>query len=244
MSVTTVSSLTAPNSQDQATGPTTAPSSGEPRRKRGRPRRSEQKTAETRLPRISLVTPPSSRYGYLGTWDDSEYEQLCFDLLHEQAGAGAPQGAAATANATEHADHPQPTQVLDRIAPAGFSQHSYDTDFFYRQRTSSSALPGAKRWSSQFTCAYVEVLNGRRGTKQIERWLTSRISRQVRSDILRKSRQSQSSISIHSLHVSEPLDSVIEGSCVVRENSAFKAMTFRFEGWDGKWICTHLRIHA
>lgn len=214
----------------------------------GRPGVPRRKPHLSPIPRISLVSPTTTEAGiHPGSpqWRDREYEQLCFDLLHEQrTNQAAPKGTASTESVPALTGSVAELRLPDRTATATPADYCYDSDLFRRQRTSSADLPDAKRWCSQFTCAYIEVLNGKRGFKQIERWLEERISRQVQSEIAPTPRRRPRRLSIHSLHVSEPIDSVIEGSCLLKTNTKYRSMTFRFEGWDGKWMCTHLRIHA
>lgn len=237
MSPTTASHDTRPETTKRQ--PTRKPGSGRPGQSRRKPKMSV-------IPNIRLIesgTMTVSRGSRRPHWSNHEYEQLCFDLLHEQRLDGP---------YSESRDDVSPTQTRmttelrlpDRTASNQPKKHLYETDTFKRQRTSSAHLPDAKRWSSQFTCAYIEVLGGRRPIRQIERWLDERMTRQVKSEVNYRLAHQPRNFTIYSLHVSEPIDSVIEGSCLLRTDDKYHVMTFRFEGWDGRWMCTHLRIHA
>ena len=215
--------------------------------RRGRPPGSRRKVELTQIPRVRLIPAPrvtnSAQHGS-SKWSNSEYEQLCFDLLQGDTRSGDSQKRPVPLKPESRLVPANPA-LLDRARPSR-GKYNRDGGYFNRQRSASNELPDPKTWCSQFTCAYIEVLNGRRGVQQIERWLTERITRQVRAEAtppVGKRAADSPKLSIRSLHVSEPIDSVIEGSCVVHTGSKFRAMTFRFEGWDGKWMCTHLRIH-
>lgn len=214
-------------------------------------------SATQQLPRIQLVRPTRTSPNPTALWDSQEYEQLCFDLLQEAEAAKGTENSDGTnfenrqlaiLDTTTDSSRSQVSTriratIPDRTIPPGPRDNNLDPHYFRRQRTTSQTLPSAKKWCGQFTCAYVEILNGNRPLRQLERWLSLGVAQHVKSEIIRISRNSQFSLQVHSLHVSEPTDSVIEGSCVVKENQSFKAMTFRFEGWDNKWICTHLQLH-
>lgn len=217
------------------------PGSGRP----GQPRRKPQMSP---IPNIRLIESGivAARHGSGELqWTDHEYEQLCFDLLQERQ-----TGQIRSASQARKAPLPIQTctttelRLPDRTANDEPTEYQYDSGLFHRQRTVSAELPEAKRWCGQFTCAYIEVINGKRGIKQIERWLDERTSRQVKSEVAHRTRWQPKNFTIFSLHVSEPTDSVIEGSCVLKSDENYYVMTFRFEGWDRRWMCTHLRIHA
>lgn len=47
---------------------------------------------------------------------------------------------------------------------------------------------------------------------------------------------------IRSIHQNEPLDGICESTITVRYGDRLRAVVLRFEGVNGKWLCTELRL--
>ena len=47
---------------------------------------------------------------------------------------------------------------------------------------------------------------------------------------------------IRNIHQSEPLDGICESTITIRFGNRLRAVVIRFEGVDGRWLCTALRL--
>jgi hypothetical protein len=47
---------------------------------------------------------------------------------------------------------------------------------------------------------------------------------------------------IRNIHQNEPLDGICESTVTVRYGNRLRAIVIRFEGVDGRWLCTALRL--
>ena len=90
----------------------------------------------------------------------------------------------------------------------------------------------------KFIVSVLEIWAGRRQPAQLIR----SCHRVIYLELLRKT-GSQSEIGkIKSIHQSEPLDGICESTVTVRYGNRLRAIVIRFEGVDGHWLCTALRL--
>jgi hypothetical protein len=47
---------------------------------------------------------------------------------------------------------------------------------------------------------------------------------------------------VRTIHQSEPLDGICESTITVRFGERLRAIVIRFEGVDGRWLCTELDL--
>ena len=47
---------------------------------------------------------------------------------------------------------------------------------------------------------------------------------------------------LRTIHQSEPLDGICESTVLVRFGDRLRAVVIRFEGVDGRWLCTALQM--
>lgn len=121
------------------------------------------------------------------------------------------------------------------------------------QPTPTSGLPEIQRWARRFVQATVEVVAGDRPLRQLSRWASD----EVREELQRHRTASRPSTSpvasrpagtpsvrgvVRSIHVGEPRDGVAEVSAVVQRGVRRHAVALRFEGLDGRWLCTVLQV--
>jgi len=104
--------------------------------------------------------------------------------------------------------------------------------------TSASELPDLHTWTMKFIVSVVEVWAGRRQPAQLIRWC----HRVIYMELLRKSGSQKEIGKIKSIHQSEPLDGICESTVLVRYGDRYRAVVIRFEGVDGRWLCTALKL--
>ncbi len=104
--------------------------------------------------------------------------------------------------------------------------------------TSASELPDIHTWTMKFIVSVIEIWSGRRQPAQLIRWC----HRVIYMELLKNS-GSQSEIGkIKTIHQSEPLDGICESTVLIRYGDRLRAVVIRFEGVDGRWLCTALEM--
>lgn len=141
---------------------------------------------------------------------------------------------------------PLRTRVLVHADPARARLHGAPLDpdddvdpQFGKRLTGSGDLPDPVRWSGQFTQAALEVMAGRRSPMQLMRWA----NRTVFAHLTYRPGVINGRVGIRRIRVCEPVDGVIEASVVVWINDRAQAIALRFEGLDGRWLCTAMDAH-
>jgi hypothetical protein len=104
--------------------------------------------------------------------------------------------------------------------------------------TSASELPALHEWTMKFAVSVIEIWAGRRQPAQLIR----SCHRVIYMDLLRSTGSQKEIGKIRSIHQSEPLDGICESTITVRYGKRLRAMVMRFEGVDGHWLCTALRL--
>lgn len=122
------------------------------------------------------------------------------------------------------------------LVPTAFDDE-FDADFA-PEPTSSRDLPELKQWCENFARNVLEIYAGRRTPAQ----LTKAFHHRIFTELLNKSGSENEVGHIRKLHIHEPLDGVCEALVTVRFGERLRALTFRFEGVDGRWLCTALRL--
>ena len=104
--------------------------------------------------------------------------------------------------------------------------------------TSATELPELHAWTMTFAVALLEIWAGRRQPAQ----LMARCHRVIYNELIRKTGSQKEIGKIRSIHQSEPLDGICESTITVRFGERLRAITIRFEGVDGRWLCTELDL--
>lgn len=124
--------------------------------------------------------------------------------------------------------------------------HCDGDDLFDHQPTATGDLPSARSWSRTFGQALTEVLHGQRPVAQLGRWMTPRLTAYLRSSVTppaaRTGRRRQHRHVIARVRVDEPADGVAEVVAVIDSGRRSRSLSFRLEGWDGRWICTRAQL--
>lgn len=122
------------------------------------------------------------------------------------------------------------------ISPSTFGE-SFDHDD-QPSPTSASDLPELHAWTMKFAVAVLEIWAGRRQPAQLHSWC----HRVIYMELVKNFGKVKAIGRIRSIHQSEPLDGLCESTITVRFGDRLRAMVVRFEGQDGRWLCTALDL--
>jgi hypothetical protein len=131
--------------------------------------------------------------------------------------------------------HPRPAAPLVDVS---LSEAELDEAEFSRQPTKRESLPEPTIWIEKFTQGAFEVMAGRRNGAQFARWTNRAVffHLQHRHGLLTEAPH------VHHVHICEPADGIAEATVTVRIGDRLRAAALRFEGLDGRWICTSLML--
>jgi hypothetical protein len=131
---------------------------------------------------------------------------------------------------------PQPQKAKLYLVPSTFGEE-IDLDDM-PVPTSASALPDLHTWTMKFIVSVLEIWAGRRQPAQLIR----SCHRVIYMELLRNTGSQKEIGRIRNIHQSEPLDGICESTVTVRYGNRLRAIVIRFEGVDGRWLCTALRL--
>lgn len=104
--------------------------------------------------------------------------------------------------------------------------------------TSSAELPELHAWTMKFIVSVVEVWAGRRQPAQLIRWC----HRVIYLELLSQTGTQKEIGRIKSIHQNEPFDGICESTVVIKFGARYRSAVIRFEGVDGRWLCTALHL--
>lgn len=136
---------------------------------------------------------------------------------------------------------PKPVPILEKKSKLYLVPSLFDDEFdpdFAPEPTSAKDLPGLDEWSLSFARNVLEVFAGRRQSMQ----LTRQCHHRIYDELVKKSGSQKEIGRIRKLHVSQPLDGICETTVTVRFQDRLRALVFRFEGIDNRWLCTALTL--
>lgn len=118
------------------------------------------------------------------------------------------------------------------------SDAELDEAEFSRQPTRRESLPEPAPWIEKFAQGALEVMAGRRNGAQFARWT----NRTVYFHLQHRNGLIEGAPRVHHVHICEPADGIAEATVTVRLGGRLRAVALRFEGLDGRWICTSLML--
>lgn len=121
---------------------------------------------------------------------------------------------------------------------AYLSDADLDEAEFSRQPTARELLPEPSSWIEKFAQGAFEVMAGRRNGAQFARWT----NRAVYFHLQHRNGLIDCAPHVHRVHIYEPADGIAEASVTVRIGGRLRAAALRFEGLDGRWICTSFML--
>lgn len=141
----------------------------------------------------------------------------------------------------------------DDRARTTYTQSTLSVDFarnevdphFAPQPTPSRHLPDATTWSRQVIRVMLEVMDGSRPARQLNRWVSHSIhDRAARQGVIARRRggRARKPNVVLSVHVCTPVDGVAEVAALVVHNGRHRAVALRLTGVDGRWLVTVLEM--
>lgn len=122
------------------------------------------------------------------------------------------------------------------LVPSNFGEE-FESGFA-PQPTSASELPKIEPIVGQFIFNVVEIWAGKRSAQQLQQLCHYTVFNQ-----LQRLSGSQKEIGrVRKTRVTEPLDGVCEATVTVRFGDRLRVVAIRFEGLDGRWLCTYLNL--
>jgi hypothetical protein len=130
----------------------------------------------------------------------------------------------------------QPAPSRNRLAA--------DPDSFGPLPTARNDLPDPGGFARRFVIAVIEAATGRRTAGQLGSHTSPGVQAGLVRDAGRINRLGTAArpASLHSMHLAEPADGVVEAAATVRVGTRYRAIAFRLEGLDGRWRCVRLQI--
>ena len=109
---------------------------------------------------------------------------------------------------------------------------------FAPQPTSTSALPAIDPLIQQFVHNLVEVWAGRRSALQLQ----SICHYTIFNEVQKSSGALKEVGRVRKFRITQPLDGVCEATVTLRFGERLRVVAIRFEGLDGRWLCTSLSL--
>lgn len=109
---------------------------------------------------------------------------------------------------------------------------------FAPQPTSASDLPAIEPLIQQFVHNLVEVWAGRRSALQLQ----SICHYKLFSELQKNAGSLKEVGRVRKSRITQPLDGVCEATVTLRFGERLRVVAIRFEGLDGRWLCTHLNL--
>ena len=122
------------------------------------------------------------------------------------------------------------------LTPSTFGEE-YDPEFAPKP-TSATDLPDINELTFQFIHSVVEIWAGRRTASQVQ----AMCHHLIFADLQRKAGQQKMIGRVRKIKVTEPLDGICESTVTIRYGDRLRVVAIRFEGLDGRWLCTALTL--
>ena len=113
----------------------------------------------------------------------------------------------------------------------------YDAGFA-PEPTSARDLPDINELITHFIHKVVEIWAGRRSASQVQ----AICHHLIYSELQRKSGYQDSIGRVRKIKVTQPLDGICESTVTIRFGDRLRVVAIRFEGLDGRWLCTALTL--
>lgn len=122
------------------------------------------------------------------------------------------------------------------LVPSVFGEE-FDADFA-PQPTSASDLPAIEPIVLQFIHNAVEIWAGRRSSQQLQQLCHYTVF----SELQRFSGTQKEVGRVRKTRITAPIDGVCEATVTIRFGDRLRVVAIRFEGLDGRWLCTCLNL--
>jgi hypothetical protein len=119
-------------------------------------------------------------------------------------------------------------------------------DDFARQPTRATELPDPEPFVAKIAQAVVEVISGQRPATQLIRHASPTVYSLLARRAIVSSRRlgggPRRPAVVRRIRLCEPADGVVEACAVVVSHGRVRALAFRLEGLDGRWLMTQVAV--
>jgi hypothetical protein len=122
------------------------------------------------------------------------------------------------------------------LVPSNFGEE-FDAEFA-PQPTSASDLPKIEPLILQFIHNAVEIWSGRRSPQQLQQLCHYTVF----GELQRMTGSIKELGRVRKTRITEPLDGICEATVTIRFGDRLRVVAIRFEGLDGRWLCTYLNL--
>ena len=122
------------------------------------------------------------------------------------------------------------------LVPSTFGEE-FDAEFA-PQPTSAATLPAITPLIHQFIHNVLEIWAGRRSSQQLQLMCHYNIYSQLQH----ATGSLQEVGRVRKIRITQPLDGICEATVTVRFGDRLRVVAIRFEGLDGRWLCTCLTL--
>ncbi len=122
------------------------------------------------------------------------------------------------------------------LVPSTFGEE-FDAEFA-PQPTSAATLPEITPLIHRFIHNVLEIWAGRRSSQQLQLMCHYNIYSQLQH----ATGSLQEVGRVRKIRITEPLDGICEATVTVRFGDRLRVVAIRFEGLDGRWLCTCLTL--
>lgn len=122
------------------------------------------------------------------------------------------------------------------LVPSIFGEE-FDAEFA-PQPTSASDLPKIEPLILKFIYNAVEIWSGRRSPQQLQQLCHYTVF----GELQRMAGSIKDLGRVRKTRITEPLDGVCEATVTIRFGDRLRVVAIRFEGLDGRWLCTCLNL--
>lgn len=122
------------------------------------------------------------------------------------------------------------------LVPSTFGEE-FDAEFT-PQPTSAIELPKIEPLIQKFIYNAVEIWSGRRSPQQLQQLCHYTVF----GELQRKAGSIKELGRVRKTRITEPLDGVCEATVTIRFGDRLRVVAIRFEGLDGRWLCTCLTL--
>ena len=122
------------------------------------------------------------------------------------------------------------------LVPSTFGEE-FDAEFA-PQPTSASDLPDINPLILQFIYNTLEIWAGKRSPQQLQHLCHYTVF----SEIQKMAGSLKEIGRVRKSRVTQPLDGICEATITIRFGDRLRVVAIRFEGLDGRWLCTYLAL--
>jgi hypothetical protein len=113
----------------------------------------------------------------------------------------------------------------------------FDAEFAPKP-TSAIDLPDINELTTRFIHKVIEIWAGRRSASQVQ----AMCHHLIFADLQRTAGQQKIVGKVRKIRITQPLDGISESTVTVRYGDRLRVIAIRFEGLDGRWLCTALTL--